>query len=245
MLGPSLFSLYVAPFEDIIKSYGLNCAVHDDDTQLYVSIDTSLLQSGISNLQKCIEAIFEWLAYNELVCNESKTDVIQLPSRFQPDDLLSEITIGKSNVVLASSVRDLVVTLDCHLDMNEHVNQLCKSASFSLRHVGQVRQHLDNATTEKLGHALITSKLDQCNSLLYGLPDKEISKIQRIQNSEARLVTRTKRQEHITPVLRKLHWLPIKKRVIYKILLLTYKSLKEFAPDYLRDLLDLYVQLEL
>ena len=141
--------------------------------------------------------------------------------------------IGKSNVVLASSVRDLGVTLDCHLDMNARVNQLCKSAYFSLRHVGQVRK--------KLTHALITSKLDQCNSLLYGLPDKEISKIQRIQNSAARLVTRTKRQEHITQVLRKLHWLPIKKRIIYKILLLTYKSLKGLAPDYLRDLLDLYV----
>ena len=125
--------------------------------------------------------------------------------------------------------------------MNAHVNQLCKSASFSLRRVGQVRRYLDNATTEKLTHALITSKLDQCNSLLYGLPDKEISQIQRIQNSAARLVTRTKRQEHITPVLRKLNWLPIKKRIIYKILLLTYKSLKRLAPDYFRDLLYLYV----
>ncbi|XP_068729047.1 uncharacterized protein [Montipora capricornis] len=97
--------------------------------------------------------------------------------------------------------------------MNAHVNQLCKSASFSLRRVGQARRYLDNATTEKLTHALITSKLDQFNTLLYGLSDKEISKIQRIQNSTARLVTRTKRQEHITPVLRKLHCLPIKKRV--------------------------------
>ena len=161
-----------------------------------------------------------------------------MSSRFQQHDLLSEITIGKSNAVLASSVRDLGVTLDCHLDMNAHVNQLCKSASFSLRRVGQVRRYLDNATTEKLTHALITSKLDQCNSLLYGLPDKEICKIQRIQNSTARLVTRTKRQEHITPVLRRLHWLPIRNRIIYKIFLLTLKGL---APDYLLDLLDLYV----
>ena len=81
VLRPSSFSLYVAPIEDIIKSYHLNCAVYADDTQLYVSIEKSLLQrSGISNLQKCIEAILEWLADNELVCNESKTDVIQLSS---------------------------------------------------------------------------------------------------------------------------------------------------------------------
>jgi len=112
-LGPSLFPLHVAPIEDFIKSYGLNCAVYADDTQLYISIDKSLLQSGISNLQICIDAIPEWLADNELVCNESKTDVIQLSALFQQHDLLSEITIGKSNVVLASSVCDLSATLDC------------------------------------------------------------------------------------------------------------------------------------
>ena len=131
--------------------------------------------------------------------------------------------------------------LDRHLDMRTHINQLCRSASFSLRRVGQVRRYLDTATMEKLTHALITCKLDQCNSLLYGLPDKDISKIQRIQNSAARLVTGTKRREHITSVLQNLHWLPIKKRIIYKILLLTYKSLKGLAPDYLKDLLDQYV----
>lgn len=135
VLQPTLFSLYVAPIEDILKRYGLNFAVYDK----------SLLQSGISNLEKCIEAVLEWFADNQLVCNESKT-------------------VGKSNVVLASSVHDLGVTLDCHLDMKSHVNQLCKSAYFSLRHVGQVRRYLDYATTEKLTHARITSKLQQCNS---------------------------------------------------------------------------------
>lgn len=242
VLGPSLFSLYVAPIEDIVESYGLTCAVYADDTQLYISIDKSQLQCGIANLQQCILAIIEWLAINELVCNESKTEAIRFFSRYQKHDLeLSAITIGKSNIALASSVRDLGVMLDRHLDMRTHINQLCRSASFSLRRVGQVRRYLDTATTEKLTHALITCKLDQCNSLLYGLPDKDISKIQRIQNSAARLVTGTKRREHITSVLRNLHWLPIKKRIIYKILLLTYKSLKGLAPDYLKDLLDQYV----
>ena len=215
VLGPSLFSLYVAPIEDIVESYGLTCAVYADDTQLYISIDKSQLQCGIANLQQCILAIIEWLPINELVCNESKTEAIWFFSRYKKHDLeLSAITIGKSNVALASSVRDLGVMLDRHLDMRAHINQLCRSASFSLRRVGQVRRYLDTATTEKLTHALITCKLDQCNSLLYGLPDKDISKIQRIQNSAARLVTGTKRQEHITSVLRNLHWLPIKKRII-------------------------------
>ena len=237
VLGPSLFSLYVAPIEDIINSYGIKCAVYADDTQLYISIDKSHLQIAVASLQSCIEAILDWLADNELVCNELKTDVIQLYSRFQRHDTLSEITIGKSRIELASSVRDLGVIIDSELSMSSHVNQICKSASFSLRRVGLIRRYLDDATAEKLTHALITSKLDQCNSLLYELPDRDVSKFQRIQNSAARMVTRTKNHEHITPILKKLHWLPIKKRILYKILLLTFKSLNGLAPDYLRDLL--------
>jgi len=76
--------------------------------------------------------------------------------------------------------------------------------------------------------------------MLYGLPEKELSKVQRIQNSAARLVTRTKQREHVTPTLTRLHWLPVKKRIIYKTLLLTYKCLNGLAPNYLSGLLQEY-----
>ena len=88
--------------------------------------------------------------------------------------------------------------------------------------------------------SFITCHLDRCNSLLYGLPDTLIAKLQRIQNSAARLVTRTRGHDHITPVLYNLHWLPVKYRIIYKILLLTYKCLHGLAPDYLADLIQEY-----
>ena len=90
-------------------------------------------------------------------------------------------------------------------------------------------------------HAFLTSHLlDSCNGVLTGLPDKEINKLQRMQNAAARLVAGSKKQEHITPVLQILHWLPIRARIDFKILLITYKALNNQAPNYISDILTKY-----
>ena len=89
-------------------------------------------------------------------------------------------------------------------------------------------------------HAFVTSKLDYCNSLLSGITDELLAKLQKIQNTAARIVTKTRKFEHITPVLKKLHWLPMRQRIQFKILLVTYKALNDKAPSYIRDLLHPY-----
>ena len=124
--------------------------------------------------------------------------------------------------------------------MNTFVN-ICRSASYALYRIGQIRKFLDKKSTEILIHAFITCHLDQCNSLLYGLPDSQITKLQRIQNSAARLVTLSRKHDHITPVHHELHWLPVKYRIIYQILLLTYKCLNGTAPAYLQELIKRYI----
>ena len=82
--------------------------------------------------------------------------------------------------------------------------------------------------------------IDYCNGLMYGLPDNQLQQLQVIQNAAARLVTRTKKFESISPILRALHWLPIRSRIAFKILLLTYKCFHETAPSYLSELLVRY-----
>ena len=86
----------------------------------------------------------------------------------------------------------------------------------------------------------MSSRLDYCNGLLFGLPKKDLDRLQYVQNSAARVLTRTKPWQHITPTLKQLHWLPVKYRIDYKLLLLTYKALHALAPQYLSDLLENY-----
>ena len=107
--------------------------------------------------------------------------------------------------------------------------------------IARIRSYLTPETAKLLLHAFVTSKLDYCNSLLYGVPKYQILRLQRIQNVAARLVTATSRYDHISPVLKQLHWLPVAQRIKFKILLLTYKALKDCAPSYIKDLLQPYV----
>ena len=86
-------------------------------------------------------------------------------------------------------------------------------------------------------HAFISSKLDYCNSLLYGIPKYLVCRLQRVQNMAARIVTLTRKFDSITPIMFKLHWLPVHSRIIFQLLLLLYKALNGKAPSYISTLL--------
>ena len=89
-----------------------------------------------------------------------------------------------------------------------------------------------------LVHAFIMGRIDNCNSLLYGLPTTHINKLQRMQNAAAKLICSTLRFSHVTPMLFSLHWLPIKFRIDFKILIITFKSIHGQTPDYMCNLIN-------
>ena len=236
VLGPVLFNLYMAPLGDLIASHGISYLCYADDTQMYVTLEDS---SSLEQFQLCIRDVRNWMLTNRLKLNDNKTDMILFSSRFKPSCSLPSLHVGDTTVVPSLAVNDLGVTLDCHLTLGAHVQRLCRSATYGLRSIARIRKHLDQPSCERLIHAYVTSKLDYCNSLLFGLPSEKLDLIQRIQNNAARLVTRTRRTEHITPVLINLHWLPVRRRIDYKILLITFSVLHHGVPGYLRSQLHL------
>ena len=206
--------------------------MYADDTQSYITCEGD--QVPIHIIESCIENIRGWMRENMLVLNDGKTEIVHFSSKFKGVGPVTRcnVRIGDVSIHPSNTVRNLGVTMDTAGSMSAHVVNICKSASHALWKIGKIRNILDQSTTEKLIHAFITSRLDYCNSLLFGLPSYEIQKLQTIQNSAARLVLRTRKTDHITPCLYKLHWLPVKQRIEFKILCFTFTVLNGLAPNF-------------
>ena len=138
-----------------------------------------------------------------------------------------------SVIKCSSTLRDLGVILDPSLTMRPQVSKLCQSVFFQLRQFRRIRKSLSRRTSEQLIHAIVTSRLDYCNSIYYGLPTNVIIRLQAVLNAAARLVTGGRRFDHVTPILKSLHWLPYPQRIQFKVCLTTYKCLHGLSPAYL------------
>ena len=137
------------------------------------------------------------------------------------------------HIPVSSSARDLGFIFDSDMSFTDQINFLSKSCHFHIRDIRRIRHLLPLSAATALANSLVSSKRDYCNSLYNGISQANLNKIQRIQNTLARVVANTSKFEHITPILRKLHWLPIKQRIDYKLCLLTYKTLQIQQPTYL------------
>ena len=150
------------------------------------------------------------------------------------------LSICQATISFSDSVRNLGFYLDKDLSTKEHINFIGKTTSLEIRRISTIRHYLTDDATKILAVSLVLSRIDYCNSLLAGLPQSLVGKLQKVQNSAARLVVRERPHVHITPILRHLHWLPVRARISHKTAWLCFNAITSSTPAYLSDLLHLY-----
>ena len=238
VLGPWNFCMYMYPIGSILRHHGIDYHIYADDTQLYIKFDLSDPSIALEKINLCISDIRTWMIKNKLKINDSKTEFLVLSSSFfkqQFND--SQINVGNTEINPSLSARNLGVIFDSHLNLESHINSVCRSAYFHLRNIRSIRNMLTDNACSQLIHALVTVRIDYCNSLLYGLPDCSLSRLQRILNTAARILCKIPKFDHISKTLLDLHWIPIQQRILFKILILTYQAYHKTAPQYLCDLI--------
>ena len=171
---------------------------------------------------------------NKLKLNGDKTEALLIGTK-QKLAAISNPTLQLSDatVPLSTQVKSLGVVLDSTLSMKPHIAALTKACFFHLRRIASIRRYLTQDACIRLVVCLIFSRLDYCNSLLSNVPASSLHRLQRIQNSAARLILRKKKSDHITPLLHSLHFLPIKHRITHKLCTLCHKCVNDAAPVYL------------
>jgi hypothetical protein len=170
----------------------------------------------------------------KLKLNVEKTELLVIRSKYRTKPVPDiKISVGNAVIKPTSKIRNLGVIFDEKLTFDNQVSTVRQSAYFHLKNIKAVQKYLPSEVFEGLVHAFISSKLDFCNSLLHGIPRSQLYRLQKLQNHAARIITHTKIRDSITPVLLKLHWLPVEQRCVFKVLTLAHRVIYSGSPDYL------------
>jgi hypothetical protein len=234
VLGPLLFVLYTADLQRLIEQHRLMPHLYADDTQIYGFCRPDNVKELTQRITDCVAEVTSWMCSNRLQLNVDKTDLIWCTSSRRMSQLpTTSLPLGGFNIVPSTSVRDLGVFIDAGLTMHQFVNVIVSRCFAALRQLRTVRRYVSASVMQSLVTSLILTRLDYCNSVLFGLPAIQIRRLQAVQNAAARLVFGIRRSEHISDALINMHWLRVTERIRFKIAVMVYKSLHGSSPRYL------------
>ena len=216
ILGPLLHSLYTSPLADIARKHNLNFHFYADDTQIYVTFTSSsgeYMNCAILSIERCVAEIETRMTCNKLKRNNEKTKVIVVASPYRPRPLIDVLQVSGQMVECLPTIKSIGVLFDESLSFIPHVSSTCKAAFFHIRNISKIRKFLTEDTAKIIIHAFVTSRLDYCNSSLYGQPKYLIKRLQSVQNCAARIIFQCRKYDDVTALLKSLHWLPIEQRI--------------------------------
>ena len=241
ILGPLLFILYTAELESIARKHGFSIHLYADDTQIYMAFDPKdTTKPYESSLRACLEEITQWMYTNYLKLNEEKTELIEIRPSTHSTSSITSIKYNVQNIEPSPYGKSLGIIFDSSISMKKQVNDVSKTCYMNLRNIGRIGNKLQHSLKVQLVHSLILSRIDYCNSIYCNMPENCTSKLQKIQNAAVRFIYGLfgkKKQQHISPYLKKLHFLPVFFRLKYKIALMCHKCVNNIAPPYLSDLI--------
>ena len=240
VLGPVLFNIYTESLSFLIENCGFGTSGYADDNNAFISFSLSFQYNVITMcLPDLMATIQEWMNLYFLKINPDKTEIIcLLPKSLKDSTTINGCIFHDGNCIrFANSAKLLGFTLDNHLTCSVHVDSVVSMCYKLLSDVGKIRHLLSSKETEMLVHSIIGSRLDYCNSLLFGIDKNILEKYQKVQNAAARLVVQRRKSESVRDVLVDLHWLRVEERIIFKLLVLIFKCMHDMAPECLKELI--------
>jgi len=187
VLGPLLFTAYISPIGRVVRGFGVNHHTYADDTQLYVEMADG---GSLDQLSRCISCLQHWLLRNQLLLNGSKSEaiIIGTAQRHARSLQLSEMSVAGSGVVVRESLKLLGVTFDRTMSFDKHVSSVVRACSFHMSGLRHFRSLVSDEVAHQIACSIVGSRLDYCNSLLLNCSNRNLDKLQRVQNNLARVV---------------------------------------------------------
>ena len=238
VLGPVLYTLYTSPISDIVDKYNISHQIYADDASIYNSFTIDNTGESMAVLQSCILEIIDWYNSNRLKINPNKTELF-ISGSSQRLIALGDLSIemNGNKIQGTQSTKLLGVKFDSTLTFKDHISTVTKSSYNFIRNLYKIRNFISESTATLIVNAFICSKIDYCNTLLYGCPNYVIQKLQNIQNSSVRLIKKLPKWAHISNERKNLHFLAIRHRISFRICCYVHKCLNNSAPRYLENLI--------
>lgn len=234
ILGPKLFNIYTRSFPKTMNEIRYSAEGYADDQQLRKQFNL-LFQINVlgENLQNCFQVIDSWMMEHFLKLNASKTKIMVVaPPSLRKEVVVNGTFINGKCVRFVDCAKNLGVLFDSHLSFDSQINKVVSSCFATIRSLSRIKHFLNRDQLTILVCALIFSNLDYCNILYYGLKAETIRKLQRVQNSAARLVFKMNLFDRVNTddLFQQLHWLKVRERIVFKVLLTVHKCVNNQAP---------------